>query len=948
VLALLVASSGEAVAEQRGKDPLTQDGAPEEWEIKNSDAEPRKNLLANPGFEETEGGGPVAWRVEKGKWGEDDGSDDTTFHSGKRSVRVTCPPNGHHQTAVSAAIPVKPKGRYRLSVWSKSTGGAFTYILAWFQGRKITKEVYRFGGAVRGPHDWTKSSFLFRTTPDTERLEVRLGIKYGATAWFDDVALEEAPEGEVDNLLINSSFEYAANPGYSDAWNRRGYRYEKRFYHQPGAWGLDETTAYHGRYSLRVGAPLRTHSVWYEHVPPPCTFSLYVKANQPDLQFKMWFGNASEVFSVGTEWKRCSVTSTARSLTLYFQPIFPAGTPAEGVTWTDAGRFGKGVVYDGKTSRLYVNDRWKGEGKESMPAGTIEFWLRPARPIDKPEGNGIGLLCRDNCRPGLYINPRGGLVWSIYDGKQHSSVYTDPMSWEKGRWYHVAVTWGPGGQKAYINGELRGAKEKSTGTYETRRAGPPWKLGGREDAGLPTFEGCFDELRISSKARTPEEMSVGPEAKPYETDEHTVLLVHFDESGAIHDASRPKAPPPVFWVDAAQLEEGTEATPYRPGWRDLAVKPKKDTGPKQVTVRFSKGEREMFPAPTAASGGKPFIPVWIWGLTPEDAAALMEHGVNAALCGEETVAKATELGLKVIYATPSAWRIREDEKETGLGVPMTRDLLLRLVREQVIKHKENPSIIGWFTCDEPRPEKGLSHDLLLDMYRAVKGAGAKQPVYINCAIGHTGRWKNPEFVQEKFVGFIPATDWIGVDVYPVPRAPLDLVAWQTDVVRARAKDKVCSMVLQFFMGGRFLREPTPSELTSMWYLSLIHGARHIGLYSRKTTAHQPWARMKALASETRALTPILASAERTGLSVQTPGPHESGIHCLLRKHGGKLYLIATNAEHRTTECRFVLPDALPGPKIRVMFEDRTLTAAEGAFTDTFRPYQRHVYGVPVR
>ena len=100
-----------------------------------------------------------------------------------------------------------------------------------------------------------------------------------------------------------------------------------------------------------------------------------------------------------------------------------------------------------------------------------------------------------------------------------------------------------------------------------------------------------------------------------------------------------------------------------------------------------------------------------------------------------------------------------------------------------------------------------------------------------------------------FLGYIPAADVIGLDIYPVPRARLDLVAKQTDIARTEADGKVVSMILQFFMDGRFLREPTPEELTSMWYMSLIHGARSIGLYSRRPTALPLWDAMKKLASE---------------------------------------------------------------------------------------------------
>lgn len=935
---LITIAFGRAFAEAEGKDPLTQDGPADDWAIKK----PEKNLVSNSGFEEVEGLAPVGWRLEKGSWGAHNRTDQSTSRSGKCSVRVTCADDAHHQTVVSRAIPVKPKCRYRLTVWSKSTGGEFTYMLAWLVGPKVPPDTYRVGGIIRGPHEWCKSSFLFRTTAEAEALEVRLGIKYAATAWFDEVSFAEAPEGEVDNLIINSSFEYAANPGYPDAWNRIGYKQEKRFFHEPGYWELGEAAAYHGRYSLRIAAPLRTHSIWYEQAPVPCTFSLYVKANQPDMKFKMWCGNISKVFAIGTQWRRCSVTSTTKVLTLYFQPIFPgAGTRPKEVAWAE-GRFGKALVFAPKTS-VYLNDRWKGRDGRAMPDGTIEFWIKPNRAIDGSSASMTILLCRDNCRPYLYIAKSGALVWTIYDGKAYGNARTAPLVWRPDRWYHIAVTWGASGQKVYVNGELRGSNDRFTGTYEARRADSPWRLGSRGDVKAAPFEGAMDELRISSIARTRDALRAGPDGQPYEPDEHTMLLVHFDEEGHLVDSSKPEAIPPVYWVDAAQLEEGTEATAYRPGWRDVVLHPAEQGQPKKVVLRFSAGDDNLFDAPSLRIDGEPFIPVWIWGLTPEDSAALMGDGVNTALCGRESVASVGESGLKAIYCTPSAWRIREKGDRSGLGVPMTRERLLRLIRDEVLAQKENPAILAWFTCDEPRPSKGLTHDLLLDIYQTVKATGAEQPVYLNCAVGHAGREKNPEVVRDKFIGFVPAADMIGLDVYPVPRMPLDLVARQTDLARDHAPHKVTAMILQFFMGGRFLREPTPEELTSMWYLSLIHGARHIGLYSRKPTAPPLWEQMRELASETRILTPVLTSTEPSGLSTQAPDAYGSGIHCLARKHEGERYLIAVNAQPRSVECEFVVPGLRAGGVVKVLFEERGIPMAGGRFADRFRPYQRHVY-----
>jgi len=890
-----------------------------------------KNLLRNPGFERVQDGGPVDWRCEKGNWDDRDGADQTISRSGEGTVRVVCPVGGHHQTAVSDhRISVEPGTRYRLTSWSKSTGGEYTYMLAWFHGKALPKESYQAGGMIRGEHDWALASFVFTAPADAGWVDVRLGIKYAATAWFDDVSLVQVSDDEVDNVLVNSSFEIAATPGYPDAWRRISYKHERRFF-EPGYWGLDDTTAYHGRYSLKIAAPLRTYSVWNEAVRAPYTFSIYLRSNRKALKARIWAGDGSKVVSVGQDWQRYSVTASKvrRFNTVYLQPMPSDDLKNRGCTWADTGKFGKALVFDGHESVLDLGEMGVGD---ALAQGTIEFWMRPAITYDSSLGKIVPVLSRDNARPALLFSPSGTLYLSMYDGKTHHTVYTRQTRWEAGRWYQIAISWGAQGLRIYVDGEPSG-QTAFAGTYEYRGASR-WLVGRRGDMNA-RFNGAIDELRVSGRPRPLAELTGGP----YAPSPGTLLLLHFDKPGTLTDSSKPPLAPAVLWGDAAQLEEGTTARPYTPSWRDMLVNSRPEGEPRQVSIRLERGPLNMFPASTVIAGGKPFLPVWIWGLTIEDAAKLKKHGLNCVLCGSTNLAAAQDAGLKVLYTVPSAWRIRERD--------LTQQKLLGLVREDVAKHRRHPAIIGWFTCDEPRPEKGLTHELLLAMYNAVHVEDPDRPVYINCAIGNAAGAKSAEYLHTKLGGYVPAADLIGTDPYPVPTARLDAVARQVDIVRAQAPGKPISMVLQFFSGGRFLREPTPRELTCMWYLCLVHGARSIGLYSRRPTSAPLWEQMKVLASETRRLAPDLTNVEDSGFARQIPDGYASGIHCLARRCRDQLYLIAVNAEHTEISARFTIPNLPPNAEVSVEFEGRALTTTGDTLRDVFKPYERHVYVMPL-
>ena len=86
-----------------------------------------------------------------------------------------------------------------------------------------------------------------------------------------------------------------------------------------------------------------------------------------------------------------------------------------------------------------------------------------------------------------------------------------------------------------------------------------------------------------------------------------------------------------------------------------------------------------------------------------------------------------------------------------------------------------------------------------------------------------------------------------------------------------------------------------------------------------------------------------STTEPSGPSTQAPDAYGSGIHCLARKHEGKRYLIAVNAQPRSVECEFVVPGLRADVLVKVLFEEREIPMAGDRFADRFHPYQRHVY-----
>ncbi|MCK4307914.1 carbohydrate binding family 9 domain-containing protein, partial [candidate division WOR-3 bacterium] len=138
----------------------------------------------------------------------------------------------------------------------------------------------------------------------------------------------EGNKNIICNLLEYGDFEICTNkptdkyPGIPDGWahlNLAGHHI-----HFPDLWfGVDETTAYHGRKSLKIKFPgtylCDTAGYDYHRITgyPPLivpgetyTASIYLKSDREGFPLTFVFGPARKKLTVGTSWKRYIVTAT--------------------------------------------------------------------------------------------------------------------------------------------------------------------------------------------------------------------------------------------------------------------------------------------------------------------------------------------------------------------------------------------------------------------------------------------------------------------------------------------------------------------------------------------------------------------------------------------------------------------------------------------------------------
>ena len=359
-------------------------------------------------------------------------------------------------------------------------------------------------------------------------------------------------------------------------------------------------------------------------------------------------------------------------------------------------------------------------------------------------------------------------------------------------------------------------------------------------------------------------------------------------------------------------------------------------------------------------GGKPFFPLGWYGrhdlqqlqeIADSPFNCILDYGINELSLDRirEYLDAAQAKGVKLIYCMNDLYPAATYHKQIG---PWSGNE--EMARGIVSTFKDHPAIIAWYLNDE------LPREMIPDLMRYYELMRATDPGHPTFIV---------HFVGDIIADFVPTTDVVGIDVYPVPTRRLTAVSDMTDVgILATRGLKPLWMVLQAFAwyqyrtpedpnatGGRGRmptedelrtgRAPTRDEERCMTYLALTHGAMGLIYYCYYDLRvlpqyQQMWGWMQEIGAEVKQLSPVLLSPVRLPVDVRG----DSGkIHALLKEHEGKWYLLAVNGETTPARGEFLLPGA--AESVSVLFEQRTAAANGRTLTDDFAPYAAHVYEI---
>ncbi|MDY6856657.1 MAG: DUF4962 domain-containing protein [Thermodesulfobacteriota bacterium] len=347
-----------------------------------------------------------------------------------------------------------------------------------------------------------------------------------------------------------------------------------------------------------------------------------------------------------------------------------------------------------------------------------------------------------------------------------------------------------------------------------------------------------------------------------------------------------------------------------------------------------------------------FFPIGIYGVGVEDIPDLKEAGFNSIQTYVSDIDylrlfinKAERCQVKAMIKIPNeAWK-------TDLSAFFFR-----------VRHSKG--ILSWYLEDEPEG-RGIPPSYIWRLNNYIHKMDPTHPTSLVLVR------------SKKAYDYGDGVDILMVDPYPIPSMPITWLSDSIDEARkAVFNEKPIWAVIQAFDWSAYPvqgdkrewgRNPTFEEERCLTYLAVVHGVKGIFYYTFKGGNYSikdypdHWNDIKKIVWELNRIYPLLlAPAIDHNLEIQIEPSRShpqrlTGIHYSIRKvdnrhlkkHGSKMkegtYLIAVNVTDKPLQMR--MHGTFLNEMADVVFENRKIKTQERSLTDSFAPYEVHIYGI---
>jgi hypothetical protein len=354
--------------------------------------------------------------------------------------------------------------------------------------------------------------------------------------------------------------------------------------------------------------------------------------------------------------------------------------------------------------------------------------------------------------------------------------------------------------------------------------------------------------------------------------------------------------------------------------------------------------------------GRDYFPIGVWLQSPENAAKYQAAGINLYVGLWEGPTEAQLAALKAAQMSVIC-----EQNAVGLA------------------HKNDPTIVGWMHVDEPDNAQSVTDPAtgkqsygpcippakIIAEYARMAAADPTRPVLLNLGEGVAnddwiGRGAGATLAD--YPKYIKGSDIVSFDVYPiaglnkpdgenylwyVPKGVTRLVGWTA------GQKPVWNYIECTHIGSD--KKPTPRQVRSEVWMALIHGSHGLLYFAHefqpKFNEHALLDDAPMLAEVTQinrqvhALASILNSLDVGQVARVHSSSEQTPIDLLVKRHGETTYVFAVGMRNGSAQGTFTVRGLPQTAHAKVIGESRTLLVKSGRFTDTFAPYEVHLYRI---
>ncbi len=348
-----------------------------------------------------------------------------------------------------------------------------------------------------------------------------------------------------------------------------------------------------------------------------------------------------------------------------------------------------------------------------------------------------------------------------------------------------------------------------------------------------------------------------------------------------------------------------------------------------------------------------FFPIAVWLQDPANAPKYSDIGINVYVGlwrgpTEKQLAELNQHGIRVIC------------RQNAVG----------------LQHKDDPTILAWMHNDEPDNAQSLGRGRgygppvlpakIVEDYARIKKADPTRPVFLNLGqgvawdnyIGRGVRRNHPEDYPE----YIKGCDIVSFDIYPAVHDHQDMAGklWYVadGVSRLRKwsddRRRVWNCIECTHISNPSAKA-TPTQVKAEVWMSLVRGSRGLIYFVHQfkptfieaglLADAEMTAGIKKINQQIHALAPVLNSPTiEKAVRIETADAAVP-VEAVVKRHQGATYVFAVAMRDGETTATFRVAGVTGPATAHVLGEDREITANDGVWQDTFRPWEVHLYRI---